>query len=77
MLALTFVDKADYERIREDDHIDIKGLIAFAPDKQLTIVLHHSDGTSESFLVNHSYNQSQIDWFLAGSALNQIRLQNH
>ena len=77
ILALTFIDKANYERIREDDHIDIQGLTTFAPDKQLTIKLHHSDGTSDSFLVNHSYNQSQIDWFIAGSALNQIRLQNH
>ena len=76
MLALTFSDKSDYGRIREDDHIDIKGLTAFAPDKQLIIVLHHSDATSDSIAVNHSYNQSQIDWFLAGSALNQIRLQN-
>ena len=76
MLGLTFADKGDYERIREDDQIDIKGLTTFAPDKQLTIVLHHIDGTSESIQVNHSYNQSQIDWFLAGSALNQIRLQN-
>ncbi len=76
MLALTFSDKSDYERIREDDHIDIKGLTVFAPDKQLTIVLHHSDGTSDTIAANHSYNQSQIDWFLAGSALNQIRLQN-
>jgi aconitate hydratase len=77
MLALTFVDKTDYERILEDDHIDINGLTAFAPDKQLTIALHHADGTRESFPVNHSYNKAQIDWFLAGSALNQIRLQNH
>ena len=76
MLALTFADKADYDRIREDDQIDITGLTTFSPDKQLTIKLHHSDGTNESFSVNHSYNQSQIDWFLAGSALNQIRLQN-
>lgn len=76
MLALTFANKTDYERIREDDHIDIKGLTGFTPDKQLTIALHHADGTRESILVNHSYNQSQIDWFLAGSALNQIRIQN-
>ena len=77
VLALTFMDKANYERIREDDHIDIKGLTTFAPNKQLMVKLHHNDGTSDSFLVNHSYNQSQIDWFIAGSALNQIRLQNH
>jgi aconitate hydratase len=76
MLALTFDDKADYDRIREDDRIDIPGLNTFKPGKQLTLILHHADGNSESFNVNHSYNQSQIEWFHAGSALNLIRLQN-
>ena len=76
MLALTFDNKEDYDKINEDDLIDIKGLTDFAPDKQLTIVLHHADGTSEEFKVNHTYNQNQIDWFKAGSALNLIKKQN-
>jgi aconitate hydratase len=55
MLALTFADKADYDKIREDDSIDIVGLSDFAPGKPLTLVLNHADGTS-SILVNHTYN---------------------
>ncbi|MGE5479438.1 MAG: aconitate hydratase [Chloroflexota bacterium] len=73
MLAITFVNKEDYNLIREDDVIDILGLTEFAPEKQLKILLHHSDGSEESFLVNHSYNQSQIEWFKAGSALNLLK----
>lgn len=73
MLALTFADKADYDKIREDDTIDITGLRDFAPGKPLTVVLHHSDGTMESFPVNHTYNEGQIAWFKAGGALNLIR----
>lgn len=73
MLALTFIDKNDYERIQEDDTIDIIGLTEFAPEQPLTVKLHHTDGTSESFQVNHTYNQQQIEWFKAGSALNIIR----
>lgn len=73
MLALTFVNKDDYDKIQEDDTIDIVGLTAFAPDTPLTLVLHHKDGTSESFTVNHSYNAQQIEWFKAGAALNIIR----
>jgi aconitate hydratase len=73
MLALTFVNPQDYDRIQEDDVIDIIGLTEFAPGKPLTVVLHHSDGGSVSFLVNHSYNEQQIEWFKAGGALNIIR----
>lgn len=73
MLALTFSNTADYEKIKEDDRIDINGLTEFAPGKPLTLVLNHADGTQESFPVNHSYNQSQIEWFKAGGALNIIR----
>jgi aconitate hydratase len=73
MLALTFVNRADYDKIREDDLIDIVGLKEFAPGKNLTVVLHHSDGTTEAFEVAHSYNENQIEWFKAGSALNLIR----
>jgi aconitate hydratase len=75
MLGLTFCDKDDYEKIREDDVIDIVGLTTFEPNVPLTIVLHHSDGTVQEFPVNHSYNAQQIDWFKAGGALNIIRRQ--
>jgi len=73
MLALTFADKADYDKIQEDDSIDIVGLTTFAPGKPLTLVLNHADGTSESILVNHTYNEQQIQWFVEGAALNIIR----
>lgn len=73
MLALTFTDKADYDKIQEDDTIDIVGLTEFAPGKELTIILHHADGSLEEFNVNHTYNAQQIEWFKAGSALNIIR----
>jgi aconitate hydratase len=73
MLALTFADKADYDRIREDDLVDIAGLTDFSPGKPLNIRLRHADGIIEEFPVNHSYNENQIGWFRAGSALNLIR----
>ncbi len=75
MLALTFANKSDYDKIREDDHIDIVGLKTFTPGVPLTIVLHHSDSSTEEFKVNQSYNQNQIEWFKAGGALNIIRSQ--
>ncbi|MDT3403189.1 aconitate hydratase [Mucilaginibacter terrae] len=75
MLGLTFADGADYDKIQEDDRIDIVGLTEFAPGKQLTVVLHHADGTEDSFPVNHTYNAQQIEWFKAGGALNIIRKQ--
>lgn len=73
MLALTFVNKEDYDKILEDDVIDIVGLTAFAPGKPLTVVLNHKDGLTEEIAVNHSYNDQQIAWFKAGGALNIIR----
>lgn len=73
MLGLTFDNKDDYDKILEDDTIDIIGLTEFAPGKPLTIVLHHADGTQENILVNHTYNAQQIEWFKAGGALNIIR----
>jgi len=73
MLGLTFVNKDDYDKILEDDTIDILGLTEFAPNKPLTIVLHHADGRLEEILANHTYNQQQIEWFKAGGALNIIR----
>ncbi|NTV83314.1 MAG: aconitate hydratase, partial [Bacteroidales bacterium] len=73
MLAITFANPADYDKIREDDAVDITGLKEMAPGKPLTIVLHHVDGTTESFPVNHTYNLNQIEWFKAGAALNLFR----
>ena len=73
MLALTFVNKADYDLVRQDDVVSIPDFSEMAPGKNLTIVLDHADGTSHSFEVSHSYNQAQIDWVKAGSALNKIR----
>jgi aconitate hydratase len=75
MLALTFADKADYDKIQEDDSIDIVGLTSFAPNTPLTLVLNHKDGSSENISVNHTYNQQQIEWFKEGAALNIIRKQ--
>ena len=73
MLGLTFADKADYEKIKEDDSIDILGLTSFAPNVPLTIVLNHADGSKDEIKANHTYNQQQIEWFKAGGALNIIR----
>jgi len=73
LLGVTFANKEDYDKILEDDLIDITGLTSFSVDKPLTVHLKHKDGTSESFLVNHTYNQQQIEWFKAGAALNIIR----
>ncbi|HRQ51062.1 MAG TPA: aconitate hydratase, partial [Agriterribacter sp.] len=75
MLALTFANKEDYDKIQEDDSIDITGLTGFAPGKPLTLVLHHSDGTTNNITVNHTYNEQQIQWFKEGGALNVIRKQ--
>jgi aconitate hydratase len=73
MLALTFANKEDYDKIRENDTIDILGLTSFAPGVPLQVVLHHEDGSSDTITVNHSYNEQQIEWFKAGGALNIIR----
>ncbi len=73
MLALTFADKEDYNKIQEDDLVDILGLTEFAPNTPLTLVLTHHDGSKENITVNHTYNEQQIEWFKAGGALNIIR----
>ena len=73
MLALTFANAADYDKIHENDRLDVIGLTAFAPGQQLTVVLHHENGTKEEIKANHSYNAQQIEWFKAGGALNIIR----
>lgn len=73
MLALTFANKEDYNKIHEGDSIDIVGLTSFAADIPLTLVCNHTDGKNDEFKVNHSYNKQQIEWFKAGGALNIIR----
>ena len=73
MLALTFANNIDYDKILEDDSFDINGLNEFAPGKQLSICLNHANGSNETIMVNHTYNQQQIEWFKAGGALNIIR----
>ena len=73
MLGITFDNPLDYDLIQEDDRFDIIGLTEFAVDTPLTVVLHHADGTTYSFKVNHTYNDQQIEWFKAGGALNIIR----
>lgn len=75
MLALTFVNSEDYDKIKEDDKISILGLKEFAPGKYLTVEISHKDGTKESFPVAHTYNPLQIEWFKAGSALNYMKNQ--
>ena len=73
MLALTFDNPADYDLIQEDDSIDIVGLASFTPGKPLQVVLNHADGSQDTIQVSHTYNESQIGWFVAGSALNLIK----
>jgi aconitate hydratase len=73
VLALTFADKADYDRIREDDRITISGTDNFIPGVPLTAILLHRDGTTEQFPVNHTFNNQQIKWWQAGSALNSLK----
>jgi aconitate hydratase len=73
MLALTFANKEDYNKIQEDDSMDIVGLTSFAANTPLTVVLNHKDGSSENITVNHTYNDQQIGWFKNGGALNVIR----
>ena len=73
MLALTFVNPDDYDKVRQDDKVSITDFASMAPNRNLTIKLDHADGTSDTFEVAHTYNQAQIDWVSAGSALNKIR----
>ena len=75
MLALTFVNKDDYDKVQEHDRISVLGLDTFAPGKPLKVVLRHEDGTSDTIEASHTYNDMQIAWFRAGSALNTFRKQ--
>lgn len=72
MLGLTFANEADYDKIQEDDTINFLDLTEFAPEKPLTLEFVHADGTKDIIMANHTYNDSQIEWFKAGSALNLI-----
>jgi aconitate hydratase len=76
MLGLTFANENDYDLIQEDDTFNFLDLNEFAPGKPLTIEVVHADGSKDVILANHTYNQSQIDWYNAGSALNLIKEQN-
>ncbi len=76
MLALIFADKADYDKIQENDIFDFMDLNVFSPGKLLTLTITHEDGSSDIISCNHTYNETQINWFKAGSALNLIRAQN-
>ncbi|NNL90703.1 MAG: aconitate hydratase, partial [Saprospiraceae bacterium] len=73
MLALTFDNVDDFDKIRQDDKVSILGFNTMERGKPLTIKLSHADGTEDQFLVNHTYNEAQIGWVRAGSALNKIR----
>lgn len=73
MLPLNFADKADYDLVRPDDKISIVGLQTFAPGKPLSAVLKHSDGSSDTIVLTHTFNEQQIDWFISGSALNRMK----
>ena len=75
MLGLTFADKSDYEKIQEDDTFDFVDLDQFAADKPLTLAVNHADGSTDEIICNHTYNDTQIKWFKAGSALNLISAQ--
>ena len=76
MLGLTFANEADYDKIKEDDTFNFVDLESFAPGKQLSLEIVHADGSKETIMLNHTYNEQQIDWFRAGSALNLIKEQN-
>ena len=75
MLALTFSNEADYDKVQEDDTFNFVDLKDFAPGKQVTLEINHKDGSVESISLNHTYNEQQIEWYKAGSALNLIKMQ--
>ena len=73
ILALTFGNPDDYDKIQEDDKISLLGLNNLEPEKPIACVLFHNDGSKDEISLEHSYNKSQIEWFKAGSALNVLR----
>lgn len=76
MLGITFANEADYDLIQEDDTFNFVDLKDFTAGKQLAIEVVHADGSSDTIMTNHTYNEAQIEWFKAGSALNLIKQQN-
>jgi aconitate hydratase len=76
MLALTFANENDYDKIQEDDRLSLIDLKDFAPAKDITLRLRHADGSTDDIICNHTYNEQQIEWYKAGSALNLIKLEN-
>jgi aconitate hydratase len=76
MLPLTFANPSDYDKIKEDDKLSIIGITELAPEKQLKLVIKHKDGTNEEAILNQTFNEAQIGWFKAGSALNLIAKMN-
>ena len=76
VLAITFDNPDDYDKVQENDTFQITGLTEFAPGKSLSVFLNHIEGTIDQIKVNHSYNKNQIEWFKAGSALNLIKKLN-
>jgi aconitate hydratase len=76
MLGLTFDNEADYDLIQEDDTFNFIDLEDFAPDKQITVEIEHADGSKDTIKTNHTYNNSQIEWYKHGSALNLIKKEN-
>jgi aconitate hydratase len=76
MLGLTFANESDYDLIQEDDTFNFLDLNEFAPNKQLTLEVVHSDGSKDIIKLNHTYNKAQIAWYNEGSALNLIKKQN-
>ena len=74
---LTFANKADYDLIKEDDTFDLTGLTTFSHDKPLSLTIKHANGSSDTIQVNHTYNESQFEWYKNGGALNLIRKQNN
>jgi aconitate hydratase len=75
MLGLTFANESDYDLIKEDDTFNFSDLSNFSEGKKLTVEVVHADGTTDKIMLKHTYNEAQIDWFKAGSALNLIRKQ--
>ena len=76
MLGVTFENEADYDLIQEDDTFNFVDLVDFAAGKQITIEVFHADGSTDVVVANHTYNEAQIEWYKAGSALNLIKQQN-
>ena len=76
MLGLTFANESDYDLIQEDDTFNFVDLVDFAPGRQLTLEVVHTDGSKDVIMLNHTYNQPQIDWYNEGSALNLIKKEN-